>query len=111
MSTLDRPKSANPHASTLLERLTTRKARIGIIGMGYVGQPLAMAANKAGLHRFNPTWISTAARHASGIMLSRGPAVTTATSSSAPWTTRGKYIVGGCTPSSIKALAISSASA
>lgn len=48
MSTLDRPKSANPHASTLLERLTTRKARIGIIGMGYVGQPLAMAANKAG---------------------------------------------------------------
>jgi UDP-N-acetyl-D-glucosamine dehydrogenase len=34
-------------AGALAERLSARSARIGIIGMGYVGQPLAIAANRA----------------------------------------------------------------
>ncbi len=48
MSPLDSAKSANSTANALLALLGTRKAKIGVIGMGYVGQPLAMAANKAG---------------------------------------------------------------
>ena len=44
----DRPESTNGNASALLERLRTRKARIGVIGMGYVGQPLSLTTNKAG---------------------------------------------------------------
>ena len=47
-SNLDHSPSANQNAHTLLERLVARKARVGIIGMGYVGQPLAFTANKAG---------------------------------------------------------------
>jgi UDP-N-acetyl-D-glucosamine dehydrogenase len=34
--------------SELLERIRTRDARVTIIGMGYVGQPLAIAANEKG---------------------------------------------------------------
>jgi UDP-N-acetyl-D-glucosamine dehydrogenase len=41
-------QTQNKHAAALAERLTARKASIGIIGMGYVGQPLAIAANRAG---------------------------------------------------------------
>jgi len=33
----------------LLERFRTRQATIGIIGLGYVGLPLALTAAKAGL--------------------------------------------------------------
>jgi len=47
-NTLDRPKSVNDSANALLEPLSTRKARIGVIGMGYVGQPLSRTANTAG---------------------------------------------------------------
>jgi UDP-N-acetyl-D-glucosamine dehydrogenase len=32
----------------LIERITSRKATIGIVGMGYVGLPLAIAAHQAG---------------------------------------------------------------
>ncbi|MBA2587458.1 MAG: nucleotide sugar dehydrogenase [Alphaproteobacteria bacterium] len=41
-------QTQNKLAATLAERLTARSAAIGIIGMGYVGQPLAIAANRAG---------------------------------------------------------------
>src|SRR5690606_15601673 len=33
---------------TLLERIESRKARVGIIGMGYVGLPLALVLNEQG---------------------------------------------------------------
>lgn len=36
------------NAQILHDLLQSRTARVGIIGMGYVGQPLAMAANRAG---------------------------------------------------------------
>jgi UDP-N-acetyl-D-glucosamine dehydrogenase len=34
--------------STLLERITTQRARVGVIGLGYVGLPLAVEFAKAG---------------------------------------------------------------
>ncbi len=34
----------------LLQRIKSRKARVGIIGLGYVGLPLAVEFAKAGLH-------------------------------------------------------------
>ena len=36
------------HYDSLLQRLTTREARVGIIGLGYVGLPLARAFARAG---------------------------------------------------------------
>jgi UDP-N-acetyl-D-glucosamine dehydrogenase len=50
------PRSAVPRASarsaigtdSLLEQITKRKARIGVIGLGYVGLPLSLAACRAG---------------------------------------------------------------
>jgi UDP-N-acetyl-D-glucosamine dehydrogenase len=39
---------APEQATALAECLSARSARVGIIGMGYVGQPLAIAANRAG---------------------------------------------------------------
>lgn len=36
------------YVSAISDRISARTARIGIIGMGYVGQPLAVAANQAG---------------------------------------------------------------
>ena len=39
---------ARTDPSTLLERIGTRDARVTIIGMGYVGQPLAIAAHEKG---------------------------------------------------------------
>jgi len=44
------PKSvaANPHADALGARIAARTARVGIIGMGYVGLPLAVATHRAG---------------------------------------------------------------
>lgn len=35
-------------ASNLLDRLSKRTAKVGIVGMGYVGLPLAIAAHRAG---------------------------------------------------------------
>lgn len=40
--------SAGTPQSTLLERIATRQARIGIIGVGYVGLPLAVVFAEAG---------------------------------------------------------------
>ena len=37
-------------ANRLLGRLRSRKARVGVIGLGYVGLPLAVAFARAGLH-------------------------------------------------------------
>ena len=41
----------SPVASTLLEKITTRRARAGVIGLGYVGLPLAVEFARAGLRR------------------------------------------------------------
>lgn len=41
---------AESQASALLARLSDGTAKIGVIGMGYVGLPLAMAAWRAGFH-------------------------------------------------------------
>jgi UDP-N-acetyl-D-glucosamine dehydrogenase len=39
-----------PAARELIQRFETRRARVGVIGLGYVGLPLAVALAKAGLH-------------------------------------------------------------
>ena len=41
-------KSGQAVVQNLKQRLKSRQARIGVIGMGYVGQPLSLTANKAG---------------------------------------------------------------
>jgi UDP-N-acetyl-D-glucosamine dehydrogenase len=40
----------SPIADTLREKLRTRRARTGIVGLGYVGLPLAVELGKAGFH-------------------------------------------------------------
>ncbi|WP_457095001.1 NAD(P)-binding domain-containing protein, partial [Microvirga sp. P5_D2] len=40
--------NAPADVASLLERFTKRQAKIGIIGLGYVGLPLALTAAKAG---------------------------------------------------------------
>jgi hypothetical protein len=47
------PDGTFPDIRELLARFTGRRARIGIIGLGYVGMPLALTAAKAG-YRFSP---------------------------------------------------------
>ena len=42
------PTFLSPHADALFQRLTTRTARTGVIGMGYVGLPLAVEFGRAG---------------------------------------------------------------
>ncbi len=42
------PKLSEPGAADLLQRLTAKQAKIGIIGLGYVGLPLCMAIARAG---------------------------------------------------------------
>src|SRR3981081_3107058 len=42
------PTTAATLADVLAEKITTRTARVGIIGLGYVGLPLAMEFAKAG---------------------------------------------------------------
>ncbi len=37
-------------ASALLEKITSRRARTGVVGLGYVGLPLAVELGKAGFH-------------------------------------------------------------
>src|SRR5688500_5342778 len=37
-------------AATLLERIKTRRARTGVVGLGYVGLPLAVEFARAGFH-------------------------------------------------------------
>ncbi len=45
------PAFASPHAQALFERLSTRTARVGVIGLGYVGlPPLAVEFGQAGFH-------------------------------------------------------------
>ena len=44
----DQPPNAPADVASLLERFTKRQANIGIIGLGYVGLPLALTAAKAG---------------------------------------------------------------
>jgi UDP-N-acetyl-D-glucosamine dehydrogenase len=39
----------NATAATLLAKIETRKARAGVVGLGYVGLPLAVEFGKAGL--------------------------------------------------------------
>ncbi len=42
--------SLPPAARELVQRFEARQARVGVIGLGYVGLPLAVALAKAGLH-------------------------------------------------------------
>ncbi|PND57587.1 UDP-N-acetyl-D-glucosamine dehydrogenase [Mycobacterium sp. ENV421] len=42
------PTFASPHAEALYERLSSRTARTGVIGLGYVGLPLAVEFGHAG---------------------------------------------------------------
>ena len=37
-------------AAALLEKIKTRRARTGVVGLGYVGLPLAVELAKAGFH-------------------------------------------------------------
>ena len=37
-------------AASLLEKIQTRRARTGVVGLGYVGLPLAVELGKAGFH-------------------------------------------------------------
>src|SRR5688572_15204247 len=37
-------------AATLLEKIKTRRARTGVVGLGYVGLPLAVEFGKSGFH-------------------------------------------------------------
>src|SRR3954465_15424489 len=41
------PRMTSPHA-TLVDRIRTRKARVGVIGLGYVGLPLVVEFARAG---------------------------------------------------------------
>lgn len=42
------PTFVSPHAEALFQRLSTRTARTGVIGLGYVGLPLAVEFGRAG---------------------------------------------------------------
>ena len=48
LMTKDLPDPKAAKAKSLAALIADRKARIGVIGMGYVGQPLAIATNKQG---------------------------------------------------------------
>ena len=39
-----------PHAKALLERINNRTAKVGVVGLGYVGLPLAVEFANAGFH-------------------------------------------------------------
>lgn len=44
------PRPVHSNVFALIERLTQRNARLGIMGLGYVGLPLSAAAHRAGFH-------------------------------------------------------------
>lgn len=48
MSTLTHGLELNTHAKQLLNKLETKQATIGVVGLGYVGLPLAVEKAKAG---------------------------------------------------------------
>src|SRR5256885_12373324 len=43
-----RLEAINQHAAALVERFTSRTALVGVIGLGYVGLPLALRFSQAG---------------------------------------------------------------
>src|SRR3954468_9796035 len=43
-------ESLGGHAARLIDRFRTRQARVGVIGLGYVGLPLAVEFASAGFH-------------------------------------------------------------
>jgi UDP-N-acetyl-D-glucosamine dehydrogenase len=43
------PTPLSPALQTLMERIAGRRAKVGVIGLGYVGLPLLLAFNRAGL--------------------------------------------------------------
>ena len=48
--TIQLPDSASAHANALMERIDTRTATVAIVGLGYVGLPLARAVHDAGFN-------------------------------------------------------------
>ena len=70
---------------TLREKIRSRTARTGVVGMGYVGLPLAVELAKAGFHA---TGIDVDARKVASINDGRsyipGPPRRSATTSAAP---------------------------
>lgn len=61
---MDAPNFDNPLAAALHRKLTTRTARVGVIGLGYVGLPLAVEFGRAG---FAVTGIDVDQRKCDGI--------------------------------------------
>ncbi|GIU74163.1 MAG: UDP-N-acetyl-D-glucosamine dehydrogenase [Bryobacteraceae bacterium] len=49
MSTQPRP-ALSPAGAALLEKIRSRSARVGVVGLGYVGLPLAVEFARAGFH-------------------------------------------------------------
>jgi UDP-N-acetyl-D-mannosaminuronate dehydrogenase len=47
---------------TLLDRIRAREARVGVIGLGYVGLPLAVEFARAGYRSPASTWTPKAAQ-------------------------------------------------
>ena len=43
-----RLEAINQHAAALVERFASRTALVGVIGLGYVGLPLALRFSEAG---------------------------------------------------------------
>src|ERR1700733_4358757 len=48
MSTVTTPTEPGTTAALLAEKITSRRARVGVVGLGYVGLPLAVEYAKAG---------------------------------------------------------------
>jgi UDP-N-acetyl-D-glucosamine dehydrogenase len=48
MSTVTTPTESTTTASLLADKITSRRARVGVVGLGYVGLPLAVEFAKAG---------------------------------------------------------------
>jgi UDP-N-acetyl-D-glucosamine dehydrogenase len=46
------PAAANPLATALAEKLANRTARVGVVGLGYVGLPLAVEFARSGFRTF-----------------------------------------------------------
>ena len=50
MSILESQAKSEQLALELLNKIETRKATVGVVGLGYVGLPLAVEKSKAGYH-------------------------------------------------------------